>query len=121
MKSGDDRGEFKNLFGAAKSAYINESESKSRIEIGKETGFIQLQRTGKIIFHILLPNSIKQIQSTLKALLILGTIHSPRSQIKKALTYLLLSIVQSTSVYTNLEKHCRMASFSHILKNQRIR
>ena len=45
MKSEDDRGEFKNLFGAAKSAYINVSESKSRIEIGKETGFIQLQRT----------------------------------------------------------------------------
>lgn len=30
MKSEDDRGELKNLFGAAKSAYINVSESKSR-------------------------------------------------------------------------------------------
>lgn len=121
MKLGDDRGEFKNLFGAAKSAYINGSESKGRIEIRKGTGFIQLQRTWKIIFPILLPNSIKQIQSILKTLLILGTIHSPRSQIKKVLTYLLLSIVQSTSVYSQLEKHWAMASFSFVLKNQRIR
>lgn len=45
MKSGDDRGEFKNLFGAAKSAYVNVSESKSRTEIAKEAGVIQLQRT----------------------------------------------------------------------------
>lgn len=39
MKVGDDRGEFKNLFGTAKSAYINVSESKSRTEIGKKKWF----------------------------------------------------------------------------------
>lgn len=49
----------------------------------------------------------------------LGTIHSPRSQIKKALTYLLL--VQSTSVYINLEKHWSNGLFSHVLKNQNTR
>lgn len=30
MKLGDDRGEFKNIFGEAKSAYINVSESKKQ-------------------------------------------------------------------------------------------
>lgn len=45
MKVGDDRGEFKHLLETAKSAYINLNESKSRIEIGEKTGFIQLQRT----------------------------------------------------------------------------
>lgn len=34
MKVGDDRGEFKTLLETPKSAYINVSESKSRIEIG---------------------------------------------------------------------------------------
>lgn len=47
MKLRDDRNEFKSLFGAAKSAYTNMTESKRQNrDIGKKkTGFIQLQRT----------------------------------------------------------------------------
>lgn len=36
MKVGDDRGEFKTLLETPKSAYINVSESKSRIEMGEK-------------------------------------------------------------------------------------
>lgn len=36
MKEGDDRVELKNILETAKSAYINVSELKSRIEIGKK-------------------------------------------------------------------------------------
>ena len=46
MKLRDDRSEFQNLFGAAKSAYTNMTESKRQNrDIGKKPGFIQLQRT----------------------------------------------------------------------------
>lgn len=76
----------------------------------ERTGFTQSQRTSKIIFLTLLPNSIKQIQSTLEVLLILRTIHSLKSQIKKALTYL-VSKVLGTSVYLKLKKHCSNGLF----------
>lgn len=47
MKLGDDKGEFKNLFGAAKSAYIsvNEFKKKNRIEIGKQLVSFSCKKT----------------------------------------------------------------------------
>lgn len=45
MKLRDDRSEFKNLFGAAKSAYTNMTESKRQNrDIGKKNGFYSVAK-----------------------------------------------------------------------------
>lgn len=45
MKSGDDRGELKNLFEGAKSAYINVSESKKQNRDRERNWFHSVART----------------------------------------------------------------------------
>lgn len=102
MKLRDDRGEFNNLVGAAKSAYINVSESKKQNRDRERNWFHSVAKNMKYSiscspskFHQTNPKYAGDTAD-------IGLIHSPRSQIKKALTDFLLSIVLDTSVYTKL-------------------
>lgn len=110
MKSGDDRWTQEFIWNSKVSIYKCEWIEKSRLEIEKETSSIQLQRTWKRVYPILLSNSIKQIQSIPEALLIQRTGHSPRSQSRKLYP---ISCFQQvfTFLFTLGEKHCSNGLF----------